>query len=132
MKSIILCMIVFLNLLAQSADDKRVYMMDYVKILNDNVKETLFYYENNWKVLRDNAMKQGIIQSYSLLFNPDSEVDFDLILVTVFKNKEDYDKSEERFKPLLEAKGGRTLLNDKQPKEFRKILYNIAPHDYFK
>lgn len=99
--------------------------MDFVQILNDNRKETLFYYENNWKVLRDMAIQKGYIKSFQILeTEAGKNQPFHLILITTYTNKEQYEKRENRFTELIEAKGGLELLNDKKPNDFRKIVFS--------
>jgi hypothetical protein len=41
--------------------------MDFVKILEDNKTEAIFYYENNWNGLRVQAIEKGYIKSFQLL-----------------------------------------------------------------
>ncbi|MBO6525218.1 MAG: hypothetical protein JJ971_15420 [Balneolaceae bacterium] len=119
--------ILFLSIIGstQYHKDTRITTMDFVQILNDNREEVDYYYENNWKLLRDKAIKKGYIESYQLLETSYSEdAPFHLILITTYPNKERYDKREENFAVLIEEKGPRRLLNNKQPSEFRKIVFS--------
>ena len=102
--------------------------MDFVQIINDNREETLFYYNNNWKKLREEAIKKEYILSYQLLdVEATEDAPFDIILITTYIDKEQYDKREEHFSELIEARGPVRLLNDKKPGDFRKILFNKDP-----
>lgn len=113
--------------------DNRISTIDFVEILNDNLEEALYYYNNNWKVLRQRAQAKNYILSYQLLQTPlsqDSKVQ--LLLITTYANKEQYDKREEHFKELIDARGGLKLLNDKKPNEFRKVAFFKEPVKHLK
>ena len=117
----LLTIISFLSL--SKAQSKQVSTIDFVQILNDNKDETIFYYENNWKIMREWAMEEGVIAGYQLLEVPYSEdAPFHLMLITTYKDQKQYDKAEEKFQVLIERKGERKLLNEIQPGDFRKIV----------
>ena len=125
MKVIILffCLTISTVIIAQSDDS--LAFMDFVEILNDNKEEAIYYYENNWKVLRDQAIQRGYISSYQLIEVPYSEeAPFHLILVTSFATQEQYDAVEENFEILISERGERKLLNDKKPGDFRRIVFS--------
>ena len=108
----------------QSSGEK-ISTMDFVQILGDQREETIYYYENNWKVHRENALKKGYIDSYQLLEVPKGEdLAFEIILITTYTNLEQYEQREDNFGTLIEAHGGRRLLNEKQPTQFRNILFS--------
>ena len=105
--------------------DQRISTMDFVQVLNNNKKEVTYYYQNNWKVLRDMAIKKGYIESYQVLETPFSEEQpFEIILITTYANKEQYDQREDHFQELIKEKGALDLMNEKQPGDFRKTLFN--------
>ena len=105
--------------------DERVTTVDFVQILEDNKEEVSYYYRNNWKILREQAIEEGYIHSYEVLEAPRTEdaPPFDLMMITTYPNREQYDLREENFGKLIEARGGRRLLNDKQPGEFRVSVF---------
>ncbi len=101
--------------------------IDFVKILGDHQEECIFYYENNWKVLRELAIAKGYIQSFRLLINETMEEEYDILLITEYKNQEQFDQREEHFRILIEAqKEGLQLLNDLQAGEFRKSVRKMT------
>jgi len=103
-----------------------VKLMDFVKINPGKEAEALFYYENNWKPYRDLALKKGIIKSYEIVkAEPDTLNNFDLILITVYKDSMQYAKSEENFRlVLVELRpDGPRLLNDTKPSDFRQNVF---------
>ena len=105
--------------------DQRISTMDFVQVLNNNKKEVTYYYQNNWKVLRDMAIKKGYIESYQVLETPFSEEQpFEIILITTYANKEQYDQREDHFQELIKEKGSLDLMNEKKPGDFRKTLFN--------
>lgn len=99
--------------------------IDFVKIKNNNREEALYYYENNWKALREVAIKKDYIQSFQLLLTDDDEkANFDIMLVTVYKDEAQYEKSETNFQEIIEARpDGLKLLNDKKPGAFRELVF---------
>lgn len=105
--------------------NEKISTIDFVQIVNNNMDETIYYYQNNWKVLREMAIKKGYIHSFQLLETPHSEdAPFQIMLITTYLNKEQYDLREDHFTELIEEKGDLNLMNEKKPGEFRKILFN--------
>jgi len=108
--------------------ENRISTIDFVQVLNNNHNEALFYYENNWKALRVQAMKEGYILSYQLLETPSSaDNPFNFILITTYANQEQYDQREEHFATLITARDELKLLNTKKPGEFRKVIFGKEP-----
>lgn len=103
-----------------------IWVADFVKIKSGHRAETLFFYENNWKLFRDTALAKGYISSYRLLETaPDSLGNFDFILMTAYADSAAYAKSEEHFQPILKTlrPDGPKLLNNLKPADFRENLY---------
>ncbi|WP_142783634.1 hypothetical protein [Changchengzhania lutea] len=98
-------------------------MIDYVQVLNDNNAEALFYYQNNWQALRIQAVEKGYISGYQLLETiPNETSPFSFILITTYKNQDQYNASEDNFQQLIESSDGLKLLNSKKPTDFRKVV----------
>ena len=124
MKVLTLFFVLFMFDAATAQSDTRISTIEFVQILDDNKEEALFYYQNNWKVLREMAVKKSYIDSFELLeveFTEDQP--YHIILMTTFANKDQFEKREEYFEELIKAKGPLRLLNEKKPSEFRKNLY---------
>lgn len=120
----LLSLLLSLSSLVYGQQTETLTTIDFVQILNENKAEAVFYYENNWKLLREEAVKKGYIQSYEVLQTPYSEeAPFHLMLITSYENEEQYNLREEHFGKLIEVRGELTLLNDKQPGEFRKSVF---------
>ncbi len=125
MKIKILVLLFLVSSLSFGQDNDKISTLDFVQILNDNKEEIVFYYQNNWKILREMAIDKAYIDSFQLLETSfTEEAPFHFILITTYLNKAQYDLREERFTELIKEKGDLKLLNDKKPKEFRKILFN--------
>lgn len=109
--------------------------MDFVKTVDENREELIYYYENNWKVLRDIALEKGYIESYELMtILEGSTSGFDVILVTRYKNEDEFNKAEERFQAIIEEvqkSGGLKLLNDLKPGEFRSLEFYATTKTMF-
>ncbi|NNE27876.1 MAG: hypothetical protein HKN09_13605 [Saprospiraceae bacterium] len=99
--------------------------IDFVEILNNNKDEAIYYYENNWKILREKALTKSYISSYKLLeVSHSKEAPFHLMLITSFSDKAQYDACETNFQLLISERGSLNLLNDKPPGEFRRIVFS--------
>lgn len=130
MKTVTLLITLCAITIGYGQNDRKISRIDFVQILNENKEEVLFYYENNWKVLREMALEKNYIHSYELLETPFSEDEpFQLMLITTYLNQKEYDQAEERFDKLIAERGPLRLMNEKKPGEFRKVLYNkMAKH----
>ena len=123
----IMLLIVLLSIcsIGHGQQNDKISTIDFVQILNDNKEEAVYYYQNNWKVLRNMAIKKEYIHSYQILELPPSEDEpFHLMLITTYLNNQQYELREEHFTVLIKEKGALKLMNDKDPGEFRKILFS--------
>jgi len=109
--------------LAQEASSISTY--DFVEILDDHQEEAMYYYEMNWKAIRDLGVAEGYIDSYELHEVAASEAcPFHIILITVYGDASQYEQREKNFDKLIQMNGDLKLLNELQPAEFRKVAYN--------
>lgn len=111
---------------AKKAANETIVLMDFVKIKNGKREEAIFYYENNWKIYREIALKKGFIESFEIIeIAPNETNRFDLILITRYKNEEQYKASEKNFEPILKEirPNGPMLKNDLKPEDFRENLF---------
>lgn len=97
--------------------------VDRVRVLDGRVAETLYYYQNNWLVYRVAAARAGHIESYELLVDRSVAGDETLLLITVYRDREQYEAREANFAELMTAASpsGPRLLNDLRPPEFREV-----------
>ena len=125
MRAILILIILNTSAISYAQQNDKISTIDFVQILNNNEGEAMFYYQNNWQVLRDMALEKNYIHSYQVLETPFSEGEpFQLMLITTYTNKEQYDLRENHFRELIEEKGKLSLMNEKKPGEFRKTLFN--------
>ncbi|MCH4822078.1 hypothetical protein ML462_02745 [Gramella lutea] len=125
MKRIILLftLICGFNCLAQK--EEKISTLDFVEILNGNHAEAAFYYENNWKKLREIALDKGYIYSFQMLKTEATEdYPISFILITTYTNHPEFELREKHFSEVMKIKGDLELLNDKKPAEFRKTLFS--------
>ena len=109
-----------------SQTNEKITTFETVEILNNHEAEAIYYFQNNWKVLRTMAIEKGYIDSFQLLKTSYSDkTPFHLVLVTTYSSKAQYDQREKHFAELIEIKGGLKLLNDKKPSEFRKSVFGV-------
>jgi hypothetical protein len=102
-------------------------VIDFVQIKDGKQKETLYYYENNWKVYRDIAVKKGYISAYRLMTTTaDSTANFDLILITEYADSLQFKSREARFQQIIKEvnPNGPKFLNDLRANDFREIVFS--------
>lgn len=124
MKKFILIISILFYAQLHAQKNTKISTIDFVQVLNNNTKEVVYYYNNNWKVLRKMAIKKKYINSYQLLATtPTKDAPFSFILITTYKDKQQFDAREKHFEELIKAKGKLKLLNEKKPGEFRKTIF---------
>ena len=124
---IILLFVISCASLNSFAQTETVTLFEAVKIKNEKRSEALFYFENNWKALREKALKKGIIHSFEFVVAKRNEkADFDFILITRYKDQAQFEKSEENFQGLIKARGEVKLENELKPDEFRQSVFSIV------
>ncbi|MEO1031320.1 hypothetical protein [Winogradskyella sp.] len=107
--------------------NEKITTLETVEVLNNNEEEALYYFQNNWKKLREKAVEKGYIDSYQLLKTTYSdETPFHVLLVTTFANESQFENRETHFQELIKASGGLKLMNDKKPSEFRKSVFSVV------
>ena len=62
----------------------------FVKVLNGNEQEAVYYYENNWKQHRIKALDRGYISSYKLLVKASDDGNTDILLITCYASEAQY------------------------------------------
>lgn len=125
MKKIILLVFITFTQLSFAQKDEQISTIDFVQIIDGNKAETMFYYQYNWKVLRQMALQKKYIASFEIMETPYSEeAPFHIMLITTYANKAQYEQREKHFEELIKAAGKLKLLNDKKPAEFRKNLFH--------
>ena len=124
-RTILILIFLSINSLAYGQQDDRISTIDYVQILNGNKAEAVYYYQNNWRALRKMALENDYIDSFQILETPFTEEEpFQLMLITTYANKEQYDLREDHFGELIKEIGALKLLNEKKPGDFRKTLFS--------
>lgn len=119
---------------AQGQAKESISVIDFVKIKNDKKNEALYFYENNWKVYRDSALRRNYIISYRLLTTKaDSLANFDIMLVTEYADSLQLKLSEERFQQIIKEMrpAGPKLLNELKPNDFRQNIFTKKAETLF-
>lgn len=99
--------------------------IDLVKIKDGKRDEAIYYYENNWRFYRAEAVKRGVIDSYELIdARSDASAAFDLILITRYRGEAQLANSEKAFEPIINelAPNGPFLKGTSKPEDFRQIV----------
>ncbi len=125
MKHLILVFILFTSTLIYGQQNESITTIDFVQILNENEPEAVYYFHNNWKVLRESEIKKGYIHSFQVMETPFTEdAPFHMMLITTYQNKKQYDLREAHFGELIKEIEGLKLLNEKKPNQFRKTIFS--------
>ncbi len=112
-------------------------VMDFVKVKNGRRDEAMYYYENNWKVYREAALKDGLIHSFEIVeASSDKDKAFDIILITRFADEAQLKAVEKNFEPILSRlrPNGPMLKNEIKPADFRENVFvytGVAPFSSF-
>lgn len=112
-----------------------VTVMDFVQVKEGRRAEAVYFYENNWKVYRDIALKKGFILSYRLEeVVADSAASFNMVLITEYRDSVFYHNSETNFREILSTArpNGPLLLNKLQPADFRTNLFVKITRNLFR
>ena len=126
LRKILLLTLVIAGEISFAQGPASISIIDFVKIIEGKEREALFFYSHNWRVYRDIALEKGYIKSYKLLrTSADTAANFDLILITEYADSSQLNLSEERFQEIIKntRPNGPKLLNEIQPKDFRRNLF---------
>ncbi|MEL6306261.1 MAG: hypothetical protein AAGL29_07320 [Bacteroidota bacterium] len=125
MKYFILVLVLSVSTLSFGQQSEAITTIDFVQILNGNSAEAVYYFQNNWKALRETAIEKDYIQSFQVMETPFSEdAPFDMMLITTYASKEQYELREVHFGKLIKEMGGLKLMNEKKPNAFRKTIFS--------
>lgn len=122
-------------LVSFSGAAQTITVMDYVQVKESHRAEAVYFYENNWKLYRDIALKKGFILSYRIEeVVADSSGSFNLILITEYRDSNFYQNSETNFREILltARPNGPLLLNKLQPADFRTNLFVKITRNLFR
>lgn len=125
----------FFLLLSFQVEAQTITVMDFVQVKEGHRAEAVFFYENNWKLYRDIAVKKGFILSYRLEeVVADSAGTFNLVLITEYRDSVFYQNSEANFREILATArpNGPLLLNHLQPADFRTNLFVKITRNLFR
>ena len=134
MTKLIFCILLVYSVHSSGQTNAHISVIDFVKIKNDLRNEAIYFYENNWKVYRDTALKNNFIKSYQLLTTKaDSATNFDIILITEYADSMQFKLSEERFQKMIKAMRpeGPKLLNEIKPNDFRQTIFSKKAETLF-
>lgn len=95
--------------------------VDLVRVKASYEKEAIFFYENNWKVFREEALRQKFISGFELI---KSETDttgvLTVFLITDYPDSLSFANREKNFEGITTrlSPGGAKMLNSVTRKEF--------------
>ena len=102
---------------------------DIVTIDNRYEKEAMYFYNENWKKFREEAIKQGFISGFEMLkTETDEKNTFQLFLITRYPDSETFKKMEENFGIVMKkiSPNGPKMLNEIPRNRF---VVNITGYD---
>jgi hypothetical protein len=87
---------------APSNTDKPVWALEFVKVKPGMFAATMGYLDDNWIRLRAEAKRQGAVLNYNRVAGDESSnSDWDILLMTEYKNQAAYDGREKLFDSIL-------------------------------
>jgi len=83
--------------------DKAVWALEFVKVKPSMFAATMGYLDDNWVRLRAEAKRQGAVLNYNRVAGGEesSNSDWDILLMTEYKNQAAYDGREKLFDSIL-------------------------------
>ena len=99
----------------------QVSTIDMVRVKGEYEKEAVYFYENNWKLFREEAVKGGYISGFELVKSAvDSSGVITMWLITHYGDDASYGRSEENFRDIIKrvSPGGPKMLNSVVRKDF--------------
>lgn len=106
-----------------------VRIIDFVKIKPGKEAEARYFYEQNWKIFREKALKLGYISNYELTrVKTDGAVSFDFMLMTEFPDSTAFKNVELNFQPLMRElrPNGPVFLNELRQKDFIESRFAVS------
>ncbi len=105
------------------AQQTTVMLVDIMRINREHKAEAVYYFENNWKPFREEAIKRGVITGYQF-YETDDDGQLEFVLITEFKDEEQFGNVEANFEPILKQlrPNGPVMLNDVKPAAFRETI----------
>jgi thiol-disulfide isomerase/thioredoxin len=103
--------------------------VDFIKVTDGKRDEARYYFENNWRFYRAEAVKRGVIDSFEYIdVTSGNDNAFDIILITRYRGEEQFKNSEAAFAPIIKelTPNGPFLRGNSKPDEFRKVVYSYA------
>jgi hypothetical protein len=89
--------------------DKPVWALEFVKVKPGMFAATMGYLDDNWIRLRAEAKRQGAVLSYNRVAGEESSNnDWDILLMTEYKNQATYDAREKLFSSILQRLSNKT------------------------
>jgi hypothetical protein len=82
--------------------DKPVWALEFINVKPGMFAATMGYLDDNWIRLRAEAKRQGAVLNYNRVAGEDSSnTDWDILLMTEYKNQAAYDGREKLFDSIL-------------------------------
>lgn len=79
-----------------------VWSVDFVKVKPERFQQTMNYLDSGWMQARELAKQQGAIIAYRRIAEEaQSNGEWDIILMTEYKNQAAYDEREKSFAPII-------------------------------
>ena len=102
--------------------------IDIVRINAKYEAEAIYFYEQNWKAFREDALRQGVISGYNILRDAtDSTGHFSIVLITEYPDSALFKARESNFAPIMKklSPGGPRLLNNISAKAFAQYFFGL-------
>lgn len=99
-----------------------VWAVDYIKVKEGQLPDLLEFFRINWKAARIHAKKAKYVEDYKMYVLPEA-TDYQVVLMTKYKNQAQYDQREENFKKIFAKYKPKPIpVNGKGARDMSEIL----------
>jgi hypothetical protein len=110
-----------------------VWAVDFVKVKSGMFEQTMTYLDYGWVPAREEAMQEGTILNYHRIAEQSQKTqEWDILLMTQYRNQAAYDARESAFAPLLAEVllKNRSKLSPLNKKDLYDIVDSRVLHDF--
>lgn len=110
-----------------------VWALDFVKVKPGMFEQTMTYLDQGWIPTHQMAKEQGVIAGFQRIAEQQqTNGEWDIILMTKFKNQAAYDEREKSFAPIVAdvLRDNRARMNGLNKKDLYDIVDTRVLHDF--
>ena len=110
-----------------------VWSLDFVKVKPGMFEQTMTYFDLGWLPAHEMAKEQGVIVGFRRVAEqPEGKGEWDIILITEYKNQAAYDEREKSFAPIVAeaSRNNRGKMNGLKKKDLYDVVDTRVLRDF--